>query len=109
MDMLFKNISQDDQKFKLVGTDPNQLYVLLKNIGEKVIEAESIKLYIEMMRKIEASSARIVQTNGDMAQLKAEIYWFQSVLWFRKSKEITYLEDLHTFGLNFFKGIDITE
>jgi hypothetical protein len=91
MDALFKNVTQEDHKFKVAGADPKQLYILLRNIGEKVIEAESIKLYIEMMRKIEANCAFIIKTNGDMSQLKTELYWFQSVLWFRKSKEVSYL------------------
>ena len=107
--MLLKLITQEDHKFKIVGTDPKQLYVLLRNIGEKVIQAESIKLYIEMIKKIEANSASIIQTNGDMAHLRVELFWFQSVLWFRKSKEVTYLQDFNNFCMDFFKGVDITE
>lgn len=45
-------ITQDDQKFKYVGQDPNQIYTILLSIGDKVIETESIKILIEMLRKI---------------------------------------------------------
>lgn len=86
MDQLLKHIYADDQKFRLVGTNPAETYTVLQSIGEKVIEAESIKIFVEMMRKIENNSTNIAKTNGDIALLKTEVQWFQCVLWYRKAK-----------------------
>ena len=61
-----------------------------------------------MMRKVESYSQQIIQTNGDVSRLKREIQWLQCVLWYRRSREITNLEDLFSFCYNFFKGIDVT-
>lgn len=109
MDHLLKQITADDQKFRFVGTNPAETYSLLQSIGEKVIEAESIKIFVEMMRKIENNSGNIAKTNGDIALLKTEVQWFQCVLWYRKVKEVAKLDDLYTFCLDFFKGVDVTK
>ncbi len=109
MDQLLKHISADDQKFRFVGTNPSETYTLLQSIGEKVIEAESIKIFIEMMRKVENNSTNIAKTNGDISLLKTELQWFQCVLWYRKAKEATKLDDLYAFCMDFFKGVDITK
>lgn len=106
---LLKQISGEDQKFRFVGSDPRETYAVLQSIGEKVIEAESIKIFVEMMRKVENNSTNIAKTNGDISLLKTEIQWFQCVLWYRRSKEVTNLEDLYSFCMDFFKGVDITK
>lgn len=49
-----------------------------------------------------------MQANGDVSKLKTQIQWFQMVLWYRRSREVTTLEDLFSFCYNFFKGVDIT-
>jgi hypothetical protein len=108
MEAILASISKDDQQFRYAGQDPHKMYSILQAIGEKVVEAESIKVLIEMMRKVENFSNKIVQTNGDIALLKQEVQWFQCVLWYRRSREVTNLEDLYSFCLNFFKGVDIT-
>ena len=86
---LAKQIREEDKKFMYAGQDPNQLYSILLVLGEKVIEAESLKILMEMMRKVENSSVQIVKTNGDVALLKREIQWLQCVLWYRQKKNRT--------------------
>ena len=108
METLLQHISKEDQQFKYAGQDPQKLYNILQVIGEKVIEAESLKILIEMMKKVENYSHQIIQTNGDVSLLKREIQWFQCVLWYRRNKEVSNLEDLYSFCYNFFKGHDIT-
>lgn len=108
MEDLFRQISKEDITFKYAGQDPSKLYNILQAVGEKIIEAESIKILLEMMRKVESYSGKIIQTNGDVSLLKQELIWFQCVLWYRRSRELTNLEDLYSFCLDFFKGIDIT-
>ena len=65
-----QSIKKEDQQFKYAGQDPSKLYNLLQSIGVKVIEAESLKIMIEMVRKIEDHSHAIIQTSGDVARLK---------------------------------------
>lgn len=108
LNQLLLTIQQQDQKFRYIGQDPQEVYTILQSIGEKVIEAESIKIFIEMMRKVEANSAPIVATNGDISLMRTEMRWFQCVLWYRRAREVSNLEDLYEFCMNFFKGIDIT-
>lgn len=86
MNQLFRQITLEDQKFKHVRDDTRQYYTLLQAIGEKVIEAESMKIFIEMMRKLENNATNIAKTNGDISLLKGELQWFQCVLWYRRSK-----------------------
>lgn len=69
-DQLLKQISSEDQRFRFVGNSPRETYVILQSIGEKVIEAESIKIFVEMMRKVENNAANIAKTNGDISLLK---------------------------------------
>lgn len=45
-------------------------YRILQEIGKHVVEAESIKIYVELLRKIENQATSISKTNGDIAQLK---------------------------------------
>lgn len=86
MEQLLRQITIEDQKFRFVGNDPRDYYALLQAIGERVIEAESMKIFIEMMRKVENNCNNIARTNGDISLLKAELPWFQSVLWYRQCK-----------------------
>lgn len=92
----------------MVGCDPREYYAVLQAVGARVIEAESMKIFIEMMRKVESNSNNIARTNGDIALLRAELPWFQSVLWFRQCRQAGNLDDLYNFCLDFFKGVDIT-
>jgi len=50
---------------------PADCYRILQEIGRHVIEVESIKIYIELLRKIEDRSSTIIKSNGDIALLKA--------------------------------------
>ena len=52
METIQQSISREDQQFKYAGQDRQKIYNILQSIGEKVIEAESLKILIEMMRKI---------------------------------------------------------
>lgn len=108
MEQQLRQITLEDQKFRFLSSDPGQYYAVLQAIGERVIEAESMKIFIEMMRKVENNSANIARTNGDISLLKAELPWFQSVLWYRQCKQAGNLEDIYAFCLDFFKGVDIT-
>ena len=62
-----------------------------------------------MMRKVENNCSNIARTNGDIAFMRAEMQWFQCVLWYRRAKEISKLDDLYNFCIDFFKGVDITK
>lgn len=42
----------------------------MQEIGHAVIEVECIKIYVELLRKIEDKSPMIIKTNGDIALLK---------------------------------------
>jgi hypothetical protein len=108
MEDLLRAITRDDQQFTFAGQDPLKIYNIMQVIGEKVIEAESIRILMEMMRKVEMLSPQIILTNGDISLLRNEIQWFQCVLWYRKSRQVGSLDDLYYFCLDFFKGVDIT-
>lgn len=90
---------------KNMGSDT---YKVMQEIGKNVIEVESIKIYLELLKKIEDNSALIVKTNGDIALLKTELQWFQAILWYRKCREVHNMEEIYNFCYNFFKGIDVT-
>ena len=68
---IMQHITKEDQQFKYAGQDPRKVYNILQSIGEKVIEAESLKILIEMVRKIEGHTAQIINTHGDVSKLKA--------------------------------------
>ena len=62
-----------------------------------------------MMRKVENNCTNIAKTNGDIALLRTEVQWFQCVLWYRRAKEVSKLDDFYNFCLDFFKGVDVTK
>jgi hypothetical protein len=62
-----------------------------------------------MMRKVENNCTNIAKTNGDIALLRTEVQWFQCVLWYRRAKEVSKLDDFYNFSLDFFKGVDVTK
>ncbi len=66
-------ITQADNQFKKVQASQGtiqQQYEVLQQISKKVIETEMIKLYIEILRKIEAYAPQIMNTKGDVAFMK---------------------------------------
>lgn len=46
MEQQLRLITLEDQKFRFLGSDPAQYYTILQVIGERVIEAESMKIFI---------------------------------------------------------------
>jgi len=67
-----------------------------------------MRIYAELLKKIEDCSARIISTNGDFSYLKQELPWFKCLLWYHKTQKLECLNELHVFCFNFFKGIDMT-
>lgn len=101
-------IQHGDSLLMQVRSDPRGCYQVLQEIGRNVVEVESMRIYAELLKKIEDRSAAIVNTGGDIALLRVEANWFRCLLWYRKCKDLRLLDDLHTFCYNFFKGTDLT-
>lgn len=67
------------------------MHDLLLKTAYHIAEYESLKILVELGRRIEDGSTTISLTNGDISHLSNELKWFQCLLWYRKCCKITNL------------------